>query len=74
RSAAQRGAHTFDKVAAIEATGPLEVTLRLRQPDPLLNHALTGNAGVVASAAYLAEHRDDYGSPSTSDGCSGPFR
>ncbi|GAA2819582.1 ABC transporter substrate-binding protein [Crossiella cryophila] len=62
-------AHRFDKVAGISATGPLEVTLRLRQPDPLLTHALSGNAGVVASLRYLAD-----GAPSTSDGCSGPFR
>ncbi|MGO1056195.1 ABC transporter substrate-binding protein [Crossiella sp. CA198] len=74
RRSADRGlggahAHRFDKVASISATGPLEVTLRLRQPDPLLANALSGNAGVVASLRYLAA-----GAPSTSDGCSGPFR
>lgn len=60
--------HSFDRVDSIAETGPLEVTLRLRQPDPLLAQALAGNAGVVASRAALA------GGSSTSDGCSGPFR
>ncbi|MCO1581473.1 ABC transporter substrate-binding protein [Crossiella sp. SN42] len=69
RGSGGRLSRGFDKVESITETGPLEVTLRLRVPDPLLSRTLAGRAGTVASREYLAA-----GAPSTSDGCSGPFR
>lgn len=46
----------FSNVAAFEATGPLEVTIRLSAPDPMLPWGLgqAGNAGAIVSPTGLA--------------------
>ncbi|MFE7233820.1 ABC transporter substrate-binding protein [Streptomyces sp. NPDC002405] len=64
---------TFRNVASISKTGPLEVTIRLKKPDVLLNEMLAASPGTVESAPFLAEAGRDYGSPKGGVDCTGPY-
>ncbi|MGW3394373.1 ABC transporter substrate-binding protein [Streptomyces hydrogenans] len=65
-------AQNFQNVADIRATGPLQVTVRLKKPDSQFPQYMATAAGVVASKAGVLAAGDDYG---TSGGlaCTGPF-
>lgn len=63
----------LENVASIDATGPLEVTVKLSKPDPLFDEAMGSAAGVVESAKTLAEAGDKYGSPEVGVNCTGPY-
>ncbi|WP_406424081.1 ABC transporter substrate-binding protein [Streptomyces sp. NBC_00873] len=64
---------TFKNVDAIEKTGPLEVTIRLRKPDVLLNELMAASPGTIESAAFLAKAGKDYGGPKGKVNCTGPY-
>ncbi|WP_406864240.1 ABC transporter substrate-binding protein [Streptomyces sp. HUAS MG47] len=63
----------FKNVAAIEKTGPLEVTIRLTKPDVLFHELLAASPGTVVSAASLTKAGKDYGTPKGELNCTGPF-
>ncbi|MCF2527585.1 ABC transporter substrate-binding protein [Yinghuangia soli] len=63
----------FRDVAAITATGPLEVTIRLTKPNVLLNQQLAASPGTVESAAFLARAGSGYGTPQGGVDCTGPY-
>lgn len=64
----------FKNVSSVTATGPLEVTIRLTQPDVLLNELMAASPGTVESAAYLAKAGKDYGGPAGKVNCTGPYK
>lgn len=64
----------FAKVAAIEATGPLEVTVRLSAPDELFNAYMSSPAGVVEHAATVERLGQQYGTPQGGVNCIGPYK
>jgi peptide/nickel transport system substrate-binding protein len=64
---------TFRNVASIDATGPLQVTIKLTKPDALLNSMLAASAGTVESAASIAKAGKEYGNPQGGVNCTGPF-
>ena len=57
----------------IEQTGEHEVTVTTRIPDSQFNLGMGGSAGVVESAATLAETGAEYGNSTTGVNCTGPF-
>ncbi|QDY80298.1 ABC transporter substrate-binding protein [Streptomyces qinzhouensis] len=65
-------AQNFQNVASVRATGPLQVTVRLKKPDSQFPQYMATAAGVVASRAGVEAAGEDYG---TSGGlaCTGPF-
>ncbi|MFE5408569.1 ABC transporter substrate-binding protein [Microbacterium sp. NPDC056569] len=63
----------YQNVAAIEQTGDRQVTVTMNQADSQFNLAMGGSAGVVESAATLAEKGPDYGNSSGLVNCTGPF-
>ncbi|MEV4689328.1 ABC transporter substrate-binding protein [Microbacterium sp. LWH3-1.2] len=63
----------YQNVAAIEQTGDRQVTVTMRQADSQFNLAMGSSAGVVESAATLAEKGADYGNSSGLVNCTGPF-
>ena len=67
-------ADEFENVAAIRSTGPQQVTLDLARPDSQLVAALAGDAGIVLDEATVEPQGEDYGTPGSTDGCSGPYR
>ncbi|MBE1878552.1 ABC transporter substrate-binding protein [Myceligenerans pegani] len=64
----------YVNVETITKTGPYEVTIGLTQPDAVFVQALAGDAGIVLDRTVVEEQGDDYGTPSGTDACSGPFR
>ncbi|WP_241156301.1 ABC transporter substrate-binding protein [Leucobacter chromiireducens] len=66
-------ASVYQNVASIEQTGEREVTVTTTIPDSQFNLGMGGAAGVIESAATLAEAGADYGNSSTGVNCTGPF-
>ena len=64
----------YGKVASIEATGPLEVTVRFTEPDALFEQAMATAAGAVSQRAFTEEAGEAFGTPQTGVMCTGPFR
>lgn len=65
--------NTFRNVKSIDATGPLEVTVKLTKPDAVFNQEMATSSGTIESAATLAKAGKDYGSPKGGVNCTGPF-
>jgi len=63
----------YQNVVSIEQTGDRQVTVTMNGPDSQFNLAMGGSAGVVESAATLAEKGADYGNSSGLVNCTGPF-
>ena len=63
----------FTNVDTIRKTGPLEVTVRLKQPDALFNQVMAVPPGVVEREASVKEAGEDYGTPDEGVDCTGPF-
>ncbi|GAA1616482.1 ABC transporter substrate-binding protein [Leucobacter chromiireducens] len=64
----------YQNVASIEQTGAREVTVTTTIPDSQFNLGMGGSAGVIESAATLAEAGADYGNSSTGVNCTGPMQ
>ncbi|WP_326641116.1 ABC transporter substrate-binding protein [Streptosporangium sp. NBC_01755] len=62
---------TYENVDKIEKTGPMEVTVHLKEPDQVFNEEMGTSAGTIASAASLA--KEGYGTPDVGVNCTGPF-
>jgi len=63
----------YQNVTSIEQTGEREVTVTEASPDSQFNLAMGGSAGVIESAATLAETGADYGNSTGGVNCTGPF-
>lgn len=63
----------YQNVVSIEQTGDREVTVTEAVPDSQFNLAMGGSAGVVESAATLADTGADYGNSTGGVNCTGPF-
>lgn len=64
---------TYQNVASIEKTGDRQVTVTMTQADSQFNLGMGGSAGVIESAATLAEKGSDYGNSTGLVNCTGPF-
>lgn len=63
----------YVNVASIRATGPLEVTVKLKQPDALFNSYMSTPAGIVDSEASVKRLGASYGTPKGGVNCVGPY-
>lgn len=63
----------YQNVASIEQTGDMQVTITTTIPDSQFNQGMGGAAGVIESAATLAEKGADYGNSTGLVNCTGPF-
>lgn len=61
----------FSTVEKVEASGPMQVTVTLKQADVLFNQAMATAAGAIVSKEYAA--KKDLGSPTGGLMCTGPF-
>jgi peptide/nickel transport system substrate-binding protein len=64
----------FTRVESITATGPLEVTVKLTQPDMWFRGELSGPPGVVVSKAFVEAAGDKFGTVDGGTMCTGPFK
>lgn len=63
----------FSNVEAITKTGPLQVTVKLKQPDSQFPQYMATAAGAVSSKAGVEKAGEDYGTTGSLD-CTGPFK
>ncbi|MER5484809.1 ABC transporter substrate-binding protein [Streptomyces sp. NPDC002812] len=63
----------FSNVETVTKTGPLQVTVKLKQPDSQFPQYMATAAGVVASKAGVEKAGEDYGTTGSLD-CTGPFK
>jgi peptide/nickel transport system substrate-binding protein len=63
----------FDRVAAIRATGPAQVTIKLKQPDYWLQGELSSMPGIVIEKSFAAKEGASYGTPAGSIMCTGAY-
>ncbi|MER7755826.1 ABC transporter substrate-binding protein [Kitasatospora sp. NPDC097643] len=63
----------FQNVDSLTRTGPLQVTVKLKQPDSQFPQYMATAAGVVAAKAGVEAAGKDYGTTGSLD-CTGPFK
>ncbi|MFD0403167.1 ABC transporter substrate-binding protein [Kitasatospora sp. NPDC127121] len=66
-------AQQFQNVSTVTKSGPLQVTVKLKQPDSQFNQYMATAAGVVASKAGIEAAGKDYGTSGSLD-CTGPYQ
>jgi peptide/nickel transport system substrate-binding protein len=64
----------FSRVTSIAATGPLEVTIKLKQADYWLLGELSSLPGIVLEKQYVEAKGKKYGTPSGGAMCTGPYK
>ena len=64
----------FQNVQSITQTGPLEVTVKLTQPDEVFNQGMALAAGAISEKAFDEAHGTEVGTPSVGIMCSGPYK
>ncbi|MEU9456203.1 ABC transporter substrate-binding protein [Streptomyces sp. NPDC048277] len=70
---ASNNSPNFVNVTSIRATGPLEVTVRFKEPDELFNKEMAATSGVIAKADFIRKKGSAYGKGSNGVMCTGPF-
>jgi peptide/nickel transport system substrate-binding protein len=63
----------YENVSSVKATGPLEVTVTLKQPDALFNAYMSSPAGIIGSKATVTAKGKTYGTPGGGVNCVGPY-
>ncbi|MYR07936.1 hypothetical protein GTV32_17250 [Gordonia sp. SID5947] len=63
----------YKDVESITATGPLEVTVKLRRPTGTFYNYLASPGGAIGQAKFMQAEGARYGTPSGGLMCSGPF-
>jgi len=63
----------FNRVNAIRATGPDQVTITLSQPDYWLEGELSSMAGVIIEKDYAQKEGSNYGTPAGGIMCTGAY-
>ncbi len=64
----------FARVKDIKATGPLEVTITMTEPDYWFRNELSGPAGVVLEKAFVDSAGEKFGTVDGGTMCSGPYK
>jgi peptide/nickel transport system substrate-binding protein len=64
---------TYSRVSSIEATGPDEVTITLKQPDYWLPGELASTSGWIVEKSYVESTGKDFGTPSGGTMCTGSY-
>jgi peptide/nickel transport system substrate-binding protein len=63
----------FDRVESIQATGPAQVTIMLKQPDYWLQGELSSMAGIIIEKSFAEKEGANYGTPAGSIMCTGAY-
>jgi peptide/nickel transport system substrate-binding protein len=63
----------FDRVGSIQATGPAQVTIMLKQPDYWLQGELSSMAGIIIEKSFAEKEGANYGTPAGSIMCTGAY-
>jgi peptide/nickel transport system substrate-binding protein len=63
----------FSRVASITATGPAQVTIKLKQPDYWLEGELSSMPGIIIEKSFADRQGLNYGTPAGSIMCTGAY-
>ncbi|WP_022894670.1 ABC transporter substrate-binding protein [Agromyces subbeticus] len=63
----------FLNVDSVTATGPYEVTVKMKQPDVLFTQAMGSAAGAIVEKAAAEADGEQFGTPNGNLQCTGPF-
>jgi peptide/nickel transport system substrate-binding protein len=63
----------FNRVASITATGPAQVTIKLKQPDYWLAGELSSMPGIIIEKDFAEKQGANYGTPAGSIMCTGAY-
>ena len=63
----------FSRVKSIQATGPTQVTITLKQPDYWLEGELSSMPGIVIEKSYAEKQGKNYGTPAGGIMCTGAY-
>jgi peptide/nickel transport system substrate-binding protein len=63
----------FNRVSSIQATGPAQVTVSLKQPDYWLEGELASMPGVIIEKSFAQQQGKNYGTPAGSIMCTGAY-
>lgn len=63
----------FNRVSSIQATGPTQVTVSLKQPDYWLEGELASMPGVIIEKSFARQQGKNYGTPAGSIMCTGAY-
>jgi peptide/nickel transport system substrate-binding protein len=63
----------FDRVASIQATGPAQMTIKLKQPDYWLEGELSSMPGIIIEKSVAEKEGANYGTPAGSITCTGAY-
>jgi peptide/nickel transport system substrate-binding protein len=63
----------FNRVQSIQATGPAQVTITLKQPDYWLEGELSSMPGVIIEKSFAQKQGKNYGTPAGSIMCTGAY-
>ncbi|MFB9961411.1 ABC transporter substrate-binding protein [Sinosporangium siamense] len=64
----------LSRVASVEVTGPLQVTVKLKQPDYWLRNVFSYMPGMVVSKRYVEAKGKDYGTVKGGAMCTGSYK
>jgi len=64
----------YSAVTSVTATGPFEVTVKLKNPDPAFQYVPAFAAGYVVSKKFLQAHLSDMGTPAVLTMGTGPYK
>lgn len=64
----------YQNVKEIAVTGPMEVTIRLTQPDVLFDELMSTPVGYVGKKSFIENAGADYGTAGGGVMCTGPFQ
>lgn len=67
-------AYMYDPVESIEATGPYEVTVKLKTPSTSFQYVPATMAGAVAEKSFIEEKGDTFGTPTVGTMATGPYK
>ncbi|RBQ21006.1 hypothetical protein DP939_08095 [Spongiactinospora rosea] len=62
------------RIASVKATGPLEVTLKLKEPDYWLRNVFSYMPGIVVNKRYVQAKGKDYGTVKGGAMCTGSYK
>lgn len=63
----------FQNVESVKATGPMQVTVKLKAPDVLFGQMMATPAGAVVQKAYVEAKGQAYGTAAGGVMCTGPY-
>lgn len=64
----------YENVKSVKKSGKYSITVELKKPNALFTSLMAGDAGIIYDEHFVKAAGKDFGTPSVSDACSGPYK